>query len=59
MIPNFDDIYEKLKDNNEATPPSRKEIITIIKDIQSTLFPNYFESSASSLDFNAIYKKIA
>lgn len=60
MVPNFDDINEKLKDSdNDLTPPSRKEIIAIIKDIQSILFPKYFSVGCQSPSLDGIYLKIS
>lgn len=60
MIPNFDDIYGKLKEENAvAIPPSRKEIISIIKDIQSCLFPKYFAGNSSRATLDEIFLKIS
>ncbi|MGN0525917.1 MAG: serine O-acetyltransferase [Acutalibacteraceae bacterium] len=36
------------KDIDEALIPDRKEVIKVIKDLQSLLFPNYFKHSAGS-----------
>ncbi|MBQ2738557.1 MAG: serine acetyltransferase [Clostridia bacterium] len=43
-LPDFKGITDALLDHGEAlaTPPSRKEIIAIIKDIQYLMFPAYF-----------------
>lgn len=36
------------KDIDKALIPNRKEVIKVIKDLQSLLFPNYFKHSAGS-----------
>ena len=43
-LPDFKGITDALSEHGEAlaTPPSRKEIIAIIKDIQYLMFPAYF-----------------
>ena len=59
MVPNFDDVYENLKETGKRpTPPSRKEIISIIKDIQSVLFPEYFSVGCVNPSLDEIYLKL-
>lgn len=60
MVPNFDDVNEKLKENGaRCKPPSRKEIISIIKDIQAVLFPEYFSGGCYNPTLDEIYLKIS
>lgn len=60
MVPNFDDVNEKLKESGTACkPPSRKEIISIIKDIQAVLFPEYFSVGCFAPSLDGIYLKIS
>ena len=54
MIPDFQEVYNELMGevkSNSPLPPSRKEIISIIKEIQHLMFPEYFsgESGHSGL----------
>ncbi len=56
MIPDFKSVYELLSDGAESTkkvPPSRKEIISIIKDVQHLMFPDYF-SHRSNTDISLL-----
>ena len=60
MVPNFDDINAILKEKGERlTPPSRKEIISIIKEIQAVLFPEYFSVGCTNPTLDEIYLKIS
>ncbi len=60
MIPNFDDIYDKINEGGvNIIPPSRKEIISIIKDIQSCLFPKYFVGVSNCATLDEIFLKIS
>lgn len=47
-MPDFTKIYKELACNETPIlPPSRKEIISIIKDIQHLMFPKYFRGCGS------------
>ena len=59
MIPDFNEVYNKLNESELVeVPPSRKEIISIIKAIQSKLFPNYFTVD-ETVTLEEIYLKIS
>jgi len=54
MIPDFQQVYKKLmgeNKDNSSLPPSRRETVAIIKEIQHLMFPEYFagESGYSGL----------
>ena len=60
MIPNFDDVYEKLKEEKATTlPPSRKEIISTIRNIQGCLFPRFFRGENFSATLDEIFVKLS
>lgn len=57
MIPDFSEVYKKLTESdkdNSPLPPSRKEIISIIKEIQHLMFPEYFSSASGHSGIGAI-----